>query len=57
MLGLWKRCGSGGTVEINGAVSGTAGGSYTTSEQQIINDLVSLVNQMRQTLVDNGLMR
>lgn len=57
VVGLWERCGAGRTPSVNAAVAGTAGGSYTTTEQQIINDLVSVVNQMRQTLVDNGLMR
>jgi hypothetical protein len=56
-FGLWTRTGSGATPAVNAAVSGTAGAAYTATEQQLINDLVSLVNQMRQTLVDNGLVQ
>ncbi len=37
------------------AVSGSAGGTYTATEQQIINDLVTLVNQLRSDLVTMGL--
>ena len=33
------------------AVSGTAGASYTSTEQQMINDLKTLVNQLRADLV------
>ena len=56
-LGLWERTGSGQTPAVNAAVSGTADGTYSGNEQTLINDLVALVNQMRQTLVDNGLIQ
>lgn len=38
-----------------GAVSGTAGGTYTSTEQTIINDLVTLVNQLRSALVSRNI--
>ena len=44
-----------GSFPVNPAVSGTAGAAYTAVEQAIINDLVSLVNQMRAALVANGI--
>lgn len=40
---------------VNTAVAGAAGGSYTVTEQGIINNLVALVNQLRAALVANGI--
>ena len=44
-----------GSATVNPAVSGTAGATYTATEQTIINDLVALVNQLRAALVANGI--
>lgn len=40
---------------VNGAVVGAAGAAYTATEQGIINNLVTLVNQLRAALVANGI--
>jgi hypothetical protein len=40
-----------------GAVSGTAGASYTSNEQAIINDLIAKVNAQRAALVALGLIK
>jgi hypothetical protein len=40
---------------VAAAVSGTAGGSYTGTEQTLINDLKTLTNQLRAALVANGI--
>lgn len=40
---------------VNAAVAGTAGGSYTGTEQTMLNDLKALVNQLRSTLIANGI--
>jgi len=40
---------------VNGAITGTAGGAYTGTEQTLINDLKALVNQLRAALVANGI--
>jgi len=42
-------------VTVNAAVAGTAGAAYTATEQAIINNLVTLVNQLRAALVANGI--
>ena len=39
------------------AVSGTAGGTYTATEQTLINDTVTLTNEIRAVLVELGLMK
>lgn len=39
------------------AVSGTAGAAYTATEQTLINDLVTLVNQLRADLVTLGIIK
>lgn len=39
---------------VSAAVAGTAGVTYTATEQGIINNLVTLVNQLRAALVANG---
>lgn len=44
-----------GSFTVDPAVSGTAGATYTATEQAIINDLVTLVNQLRAALVANGI--
>ena len=40
---------------VGAAVSGTAGAAYTGVEQAIINDLVTLVNNLRAALIANGI--
>jgi hypothetical protein len=40
---------------VSAAVAGTAGVVYTATEQVIINNLVTLVNQLRTALVNNGI--
>lgn len=40
---------------VSAAVAGTAGAAYTAVEQGIINNLVTLVNQLRTALVNNGI--
>jgi hypothetical protein len=42
-------------ASVNAAVSGTAGAAYTSTEQDMINDLKALVNQLRTALVNNGI--
>ncbi len=43
------------SAAVNAAVSATAGGAYTATEQGMLNDLKALVNQLRLALVNNGI--
>ena len=43
------------SAAVSAAVAGTAGATYTATEQGIINNLVTLVNQLRAALVANGI--
>lgn len=38
-------------------VSGTAGGTYSTNEQTMLNDVVALANELRAALVEKGLIK
>jgi hypothetical protein len=40
---------------VNTAVAGTAGATYTATEQGMINDLKALTNQLRALLIANGM--
>jgi len=40
---------------VNAAIAGTAGATYTATEQGLINSLLALVNQLRTALVNNGI--
>lgn len=39
------------------AVSGTAGSTYTATEQQLLNNVVTLANALREALVNLGLIK
>jgi molybdenum-dependent DNA-binding transcriptional regulator ModE len=39
---------------VNAAVGGTAGGSYTAVEQAMLNDMKTLLNQIRAALIASG---
>jgi hypothetical protein len=47
--------GSNGAVSVGSDVSGSAGAVYGSTEQAMLNDLASLVNQLRAALVSNGI--
>jgi hypothetical protein len=47
--------GANGSVTVAGAISETAGGSYGVNEQFMLNDLKTLVNQLRAALVSSGI--
>lgn len=43
------------SATVNGAIGGTAGATYTATEQTMLNDLKALVNQLRTALINNGI--
>lgn len=43
------------SAAVNAAITATAGGTYTATEQGMINDLKNLVNQLRSALIANGI--
>lgn len=43
------------SAAVSAAISGTAGAAYTAAEQGLINNTVTLVNQLRAALVANGI--
>lgn len=45
------------TAAAQAAVSGTADGTYSANEQTLINDLVTLTNELRTSLVNFGLIK
>jgi hypothetical protein len=44
-------------VTANPAISQTAGGAYTATEQAMLNDSKALLNQIRSVLIANGMMQ
>lgn len=42
-------------ASVNAAIAGTAGATYTATEQGLINSLLALTNQLRAALVANGI--
>lgn len=57
-LGIWGSTPIVQPVSANqAAVSGTAGATYTATEQTMINDLKTLANQLRSDLVSIGLIK
>jgi hypothetical protein len=42
-------------VTVGAEVTTSAGGTYTASEQAMLNELKTLVNQLRAVLVTNGI--
>lgn len=43
------------SAAVAGSIAGTAGATYTATEQGLINSLITLVNQLRAALVANGI--
>lgn len=43
------------SAAVNAAIAGTAGATYTATEQGLINSLLALANQLRAALVANGI--
>jgi len=43
------------SAAVNGAIAGTAGATYTATEQTMLNDIKALLNQIRTALINDGI--